>query len=319
MAVSSTIYSSGKIITLWRVIFLVEQYRKKGIVIQDVANILGRSGYFGGTIPVKESVQIGQKHAFLEIRNGVVYLSEYTESKLLPLCDDENPNVEILRKILFPIVVENRFHWLIFFSEDIAIFKISIPPNWIDILNGANLFDFSDKTVVNWWKELLNVFHTHDDERLKEIGDFGEVLTKQFEEDRLSKDGIKNKQFHLRWVSRINDGEGYDFRSIRGSLLKSKNDFRDSIQIEVKASVITNIERFRFKVSRNEWKTALANLDSYFFYCWVGIDIKNQKFLDGPFIIPAKSIVDFFPMDNHETCQWTECRFILDIGKYKIT
>ena len=311
-------YSSGKIVALWHVIFLVHQYKERGVVVKEIVRIVGGSGHFGGTIPVKESISIGQKNGFFEINSGVLFLSEYTQRELLPLCNDETPNIDVLRHIIFQILFRNRFYWLIYLQEDVSIFELSIPQYWVDILNSADLLNFTDDIVIDWWRVLVNLFHNFDEEIRKEVGEIGEFHTMQYEESRISSDGINNSHLYLKWVSKISDNIGFDMLSIRGSLLKHEHNLKDPIQIEVKSSVISNIQRFRFKVTRNEWEKAVSNSQSYYFYCWAGINLNDQSYSAGPFIIPAKSILSLFPSDNHDTCTWTECKLILNLRDYNI-
>jgi len=315
---TKSLYTAGVIITLWRIILLTKRYGENDVVIQDIVNSLESSGFLGGTVPIKESVRLGQKYSFLIIRDGKVSVGDYSQKMLLPFCDDEIPNIMVLRKILLLIISKNKFHWVLFYNEDIPVFKVAIPQDWIDLLENAKLFDITDKDVVAWWSGLSQLLQTYDDELLKKIGNFGESLTFKFENKRLLADGFAINPFDVTWVSRISDIEGYDIKSIRGTLLKLKKSQKDKIQIEVKASVISNTDRFRFMVSRNEWNTALSNIDSYFFYCWSGINLANQSFLGGPFIIPARKIENLFPHDNHESFQWSECRVVVDLEDFQI-
>jgi hypothetical protein len=314
----SNIYSAGKIIILWRVINFVVRFGEVGITIQDIVLALESSGFFGGTVPVKDSIRLGQKHDFLKIEEGKAIISDYTKKELLPFCQEDIPNKIVLRRILFQIISENKFHWLIFFNVDISLFKIAIPQEWIDLLETADLFKIDDENVICWWKELLQVFHDYDYEHLKDIGDFGEALTLEYEKRRLLEDGFENNGLTVTWVSRLSDSAGYDIRSKRGQLLQFKSIKEEPIQIEVKASVIPNRNQFRFMVSRNEWETALKNINTYFFYCWLGINLTTGNYSEGPIIIPVNRMKDLFPLDNHDSFQWTECRVNVDLDDYRI-
>ena len=92
---------------------------------------------------------------------------------------------------------------------------------------------------------------------------------------------------------------------------------KEKISIEVKSSDTTNIERFRFFVSKPEWNKAMEDIESYFFFCWVGINISDDSALYGPFVIPAIQLIEIVPKDVSNTCEWSECRFVLDISPYK--
>jgi len=87
----------------------------------------------------------------------------------------------------------------------------------------------------------------------------------------------------------------------------------DQIQIEVKSSALSQETSFSFKVTKNEWKTALLHLDSYFFYCWLGVSLTKGTATKGPFVIPARLLSSSFPIDTGDICEWTECRVVFDL------
>lgn len=310
-------YSPGKLVTLWRMIFLLHEYQED-VHARSLAGILKDTGMFGGTIPIQQSIEIAQICGFLDIKTGQFQLSEFAKNNVLPLCHEKEPNVAVLRVMLSSILSVNKFHWLLFFNEDIEIYKISLPNEWIDLFEGANLLNLDDPEVILWWQDLLGAFQDFDDKKKKEIGDVGEKLTIEFEKKRLVADGVDNPQFIVKWISRFRNSFGYDVLSIRGGLLKNRLDVKDPVHIEVKSSVISDEKNFIFKISRNEWKTALVLLDSYYFHCWVGINLESESAEKGPFILTAKSLIKLMPTDNSELCEWTESRLTLDLTKYSI-
>jgi hypothetical protein len=87
------------------------------------------------------------------------------------------------------------------------------------------------------------------------------------------------------------------------------------IMIEVKGTQSENINHLRFYVTRNEWNTAISNIDSYYFYVWVGVDIKNQCKKIDPKIIPAIKLMNHFPEDQDSNFQWILSQVILNLDK----
>ncbi|MBN2499750.1 MAG: DUF3883 domain-containing protein, partial [Anaerolineales bacterium] len=278
-------------------------------------------GLMGGSVStalIKDALRIGQVHELFNIKGGIIDIGEYSQNELMSYCSEDYPNYEAIRGILLKIIQDKKFYWLLSLNENIEEFKFFIPNSWVELLALGNLFDFGDINVIEWWRNVFAFIHQYDKSRLKKIGDVGEMLTFEYENIRLTNDGIKPLELYLQWVSKVTDIMGFDIQSIRSVLLKQKGAQRDRIQIEVKASVITNVRKFRFYVTRNEWETALKNIDTYFFYCWLGIDIKNKTAKNGPLIIPAKKLVELFPEEKTEIVTWTECKVIVDLIGYQI-
>ena len=63
---------------------------------------------------------------------------------------------------------------------------------------------------------------------------------------------------------------------------------------------------------------AQKNFHSYFFYCWVGVDIDKESAMEGPYVIPAIALKDKIPTDNSNECEWSECRCVIDLSKFKL-
>jgi len=312
------IYSSGKIIILWRLIYFMSQNPE--ISIQELAAIIEDSGVLGGTAPFGDAVRIGRYCRFLEVDKGTVLLSEECVNFLLPLCSIKDPNILVVRFVLQRIIQGSLygFQWLLFFNKDIEIFKVSIPEEWTDLLEQAELFKFGEKEVDEWWDAILLSVNNFDLVNTKEIGDVGEKLTIEHENTRLTSDGTRTPQHYVKWASRFSNSYGYDIASVEGKRWSKKKFDMSATQIEVKSSVSANVNGFRFKISRNEWNVALENIDTYYFYCWLGISVDKQTAADGPYVIPAKSFIKIVPRDRHNTCEWSECRLTIDLTNYSL-
>jgi hypothetical protein len=310
--------SAGKIITLAQIISISRDFEDVGIELKEINDILLSSGSLGGTVPIKDSIRIGYDFEFLIIKERKIQFSEYTKEFLLPFSEGINPSNLFLQKILYKILQKKHYQWIIHFSRNIALFKNYIPDNWVDLLETAGLFNLSDNKVLDWWTSIIKDINQIEFNREKDIGNLGEFFTFNFEVNRISNDGFPNYLNHVIWVSKISDMFGFDIKSICGALLFDGNDYCNPIRIEVKASVVTSVNSFRMKISRNEWETALENPNLYFFYCWTGIEVEKNTYQQGPFIVPALKMINFLPKDKNEFYKWTECTAFIDLEKMKI-
>ena len=308
----------GKIITLAQIIHISQDFKSVGIELKEINDILLSSGSLGGTIPVKDSIRIGHYFEFLIIKERKILFSDYTKENILPYLKEINPSNELIRQILYKILQKNHYPWIINFNHDIIYFKNFIPENWVDLLEAAGLFNLSDKEVLEWWTLIIQDINQMDINREKDIGNIGELITFNFEKERVCNEGLATFINYVIWVSRISDSYGFDIKSIRGTSLSKGNNNCDQIEIEVKASIVTNVNSFRMKISRHEWDIALENLDSYFFYCLTGIDVDRKNCQYGPFIIPAIKIKDLMPVDKNQSYKWSECTAFIDLETMKI-
>lgn len=309
----------GHILATWQIIFLTSKY--DNLTPEKAINISLSSGKLGGTFPAKQGMKICLDYGFVVIKKGVLKITEATEKEIIPTCNDEEPNIPALRKVLSQIISFHNFEWLIYYDPDPIIFKTYLETHdleWVNLLQNAKLFDFSNRGVNDWWDNVLTKYEDYKEKLKKAIGDVGEKLTYKHELKRIHSDGYTPAKSYVKWASRISDKFGFDVLSIRGVFYCSSHEQKEKIQIEVKSSDTANIERFRFFVSKPEWNKALENIDSYFFYCWAGINVNEETSIQGPFVIPAKNIASHFPKDTSEICSWSECRLVLDVSKYNV-
>lgn len=302
--------SSGNIIALWQLILLTDKH--EAITVKSAVEITLNSGLAGGGLPANQALKLGQYCKILEINNQELLSSQFCRKEILPLCQTEEPNVYVIRAVIYRFMILQNFDWLLFFNNDPEIFKIGIPENWIELLESANLFDFKELAVTEWWSKIFSRFRTYKEGQKLEIGKVAESLTYLHEKTRLLNDGLDNNDFYVKWASQITDTFGFDVLSIRGTLLKETFNIKDEIQIEVKCSVNSNEKEFRFYVSKNEWNKASNNITSYFFYCWTSANLERQS-ANGPYIIPALKLKDHIPEDRGQLCEWSECKFVIDL------
>lgn len=308
--------SQGHIIATWNILFLLSKYKK--IFPNRIYSILTNSGKLGGSLPVEVGIRICIDYEFAYIDKGFLCLSKMSEEHLLSLCSTDDPNVPALRAILSHIISYHNFQWLIFYDSDPDIFReylFNSDPEWVILLENAKLFSFEDTCVLKWWENVLAKYENYKEEIKKAIGDVGEKLTYLHEIHRIQTDGYHPAKSFVKWASQISDQYGYDVLSIKGK--KFEGEEKEKIQIEVKSSDTLNIESFRFYISKPEWKTALKNINSYYFYCWSGIKLNEETALEGPFIIPARELVDHIPQDVSSLSEWSECRCVIDLSRYK--
>lgn len=311
--------TNGHIVATWYILFLANSY--KNISAKDVVNIVEKSGKLGGTIPGKQGLKICLDYGLLSIMSGNIYVTEICESSILTQCREEDPNIDVIRSLLYHILSHHNFEWLIFYDSDPDIFRESLSvndPEWTSLLDSANLFDFEEENVNIWWNRVLSKYEDYKEQLKKAIGDVGEKLTYHHELKRVENDGYTPPRSFVKWASRISDRFGFDVQSIRGNYFSSSYEKKEKIQIEVKSSDSINPERFRFFISKPEWNKALENISSYFFYCWIGINIDGEIAQDGPFVIPATNLLEHIPKDNSDLCEWSECRCVIDITEYKL-
>jgi len=315
-------YSSitqGHIVATWHILFITSRY--EDISPKNAVSISENSGKLGGTVPVKEGLRICLDYNLLEIADEKLQVTNVSKNVILPKCEEEDPNISVLRCLLMHIVSYHAFEWLIFYDPDPEIFRASVEANdteWANLLDNAKLFEFEEDEVKTWWDKVLSKYEDYKDKLKKAIGDVGEKLTYQTELQRIETDGYLPSKSFVKWAASLSDRFGFDILSIRGRYFLSNFEPKDKIQIEVKSSETINVERFKFYISKPEWQKALESIDSYFFYCWAGINIQNESAKFGPFIIPATDLVEHVPKDNSEFCEWSECRCSLDVSPYLI-
>ena len=309
----------GHIVASWHILFLSRSYA--GISAKDAVSITETSGKLGGTVPVKQGIKICNDYGLVRFIDGNLHATNISELSILPKCDNEDPNVDVLRAILRHILSYHNFEWLILFDPDPEIFRESLLANdreWTNLLDNANLFSFEEDEVNIWWDRVLAKYEDYKEELKKAIGDVGEKLSYHRELKRVETDGFSPPKSFVKWASRISDRFGFDILSIRGNYFLFTSDKKNKIQIEVKSTDADNPERFRFFISKPEWNKALENINSYFFFCWTGINVDTESAKNGPFVIPATDLVDQVPTDNSTSCQWSECRCVIDISRYSL-
>jgi hypothetical protein len=134
--------------------------------------------------------------------------------------------------------------------------------NLCHCLDCAELFSIStpsSTSALTWWDDIAAIVRsTGDAERLR-IGREGEILTLEYEAQRLQ--GIGRADLRPFWVSVEDNSLGYDVRSFDIS-----DDHVSSLFIEVKTSYA---QPPKFFLSRSEWQHALILGANYALYFWI--------------------------------------------------
>lgn len=308
--------TSSSVVAFWQLVMIVS--RQSPISVETAIQISRDSGQAGGNVPANDGLKLGLTCNFFSIdENRNLQISTFCSETLLPMCQAEEPNVDISRAVISKYMSFQNLEWLLFFDQDPQIFRTAIPDDWTDLLDNSGLFDFEDSSVTGWWSEIFARFETYEEGKKLEQGRVAEMLTYNSERVRLINDAFDPNTRFVVWASRISDKYGYDILSARGELLKQNFNQSDKIHIEVKCTASDSIEGFRFFVSRNEWKVALENMNSYYFFCWVNTNIQRQSAV-GPYIIPAIDLLPHIPTESGDLCTWSECRFLLNLSQIKI-
>lgn len=307
----------GKIIALWRILLVTHNH--SGATTKDLYKAILNSSVMGGGLPLKSGIQIGINYKFIIPRDNKLYLSDYSLVELISTHQQIEPSFFILRKMCHHIIKDKMVPWIIYFNQDVEFFKVSIPNNWLEILEMADLLNFQDNEVLAWWHAIIREKTEINDEKLKSIGLIGEKLTINFEISRIKSDNIIDADRKVIWVSLISDEYGYDVLSKSGILFNEAG-MEENIFIEVKSSEITNPSIFTFYITENEWKKAVEYGDKYLFYCWPGINILGKTSINkSPYIIPSKKIAEIVPKNSSMHCEWTKCRVSIDLKDFSIS
>ena len=269
----------------------------------------------GGTLPIDSSIEMGIHYKLITREQGYFNLDHYTVNEILPFCNTVEINKEAYRSILKKIIISENFEWLVFYQKNPEEFKIYIPDNWNQLLSDAELLNFEDTTVIEWWEYVFKHFRKYKERQLTQLGTTAEKLSYSYEYSRLENDNLTPIDFYLKWIASMSDKYGYDIASVRGELLKDIFAISDSIQVEVKGQLAADESNFIFYVTQNEWNVALRNINSYFFHCWVGVDV-NKSSGQGPYIIPAIRLSSMLPTNVSPECEWVKCRFMINLNTY---
>jgi len=137
-------------------------------------------------------------------------------------------------------------------------FVKKLEPNDQDIFAAAGLLENPTPLhVVMWWDSVSGYARLFSDQEKMEQGRAAEILTLDYERERLNSIGINVEP---KWPGLDDNFAGYDVLSYDhgpGGIVNRL--------IEVKS---TTLSPMRFVVTRNEWSKAVQAADAYLFHVW---------------------------------------------------
>lgn len=299
-----------EILAFWKILYQV--HRTPGEPIGGILKSVGSDYALGGKLPISRGYKICLNRRTIELDERSKATVSDDGFKLISSTSKSDPSSREMRDIVKMLIYESKLSWVVFCSDDITAFKAAVPDNWEQILDDCGLFNMSDPEILKWWQALFFKYDQDKETKLKKIGEIGESLTYNLEKSRVLKDGY-DPSIKVSWAASIDDSLGFDILSIHGNYYKKENE--SPLYIEVKSSEFTNVESFKFFISRNEWDTALSFLEDYYFYCWIGVK-SNGTYDSGPYIISAIEIAPLVPEDKSEKGEWRACRMTINLSSF---
>jgi hypothetical protein len=180
---------------------------------------------------------------------------------LPPTIDFDEPEV-CIRSSLSILIELQRPWWLRFFPSGRQRLATALTQDEVQTFRSARLFDEAPSPeVVIWWDKIASQVRTGDNDRLVNLGRRGELLSLEYERQRLSTEGIENEP---RWIALDDNSAGYDIKSYRKTAFGVSN-----MLIEVKSSMKTPP---RIILTRGEWQAAEQFGAAYVFHVWSLLD-----------------------------------------------
>ncbi|MFK9091722.1 protein NO VEIN domain-containing protein [Bacillus salipaludis] len=188
--------------------------------------------------------------------NNAIILAKKIGWEAFSLKDDRQSQ---LRDTLKNMIIQLRPFWAKVSYLGRAKVKHILCEDSIQCLQYAGLLaENPTEDVINWWEEISKIFRIINDEQKLKIGREGEKRTLQLEKQRILENGLNKEP---RWIALEDNTVGYDILSYR----KNHDNELYEIKIEVKACSFSPTHLI---LTRNEWKTALENKNTYFFQIW---------------------------------------------------
>jgi hypothetical protein len=148
--------------------------------------------------------------------------------------------------------------WSKFFPYGRQRLAVALTQDELQTFKSAGLFEeHPSPSIVEWWDTLAAKMRALTDEKLNSQGREGELLSLEYERNRLAALGITDQP---RWTAIEDNGAGYDIQSYDQTPYGLKNRL-----IEVKS---TKRNPPRMILSRGEWDAAVKYGDAYFVHLW---------------------------------------------------
>jgi len=172
--------------------------------------------------------------------------------------DSSMDGIHFYQLCIKSILLKHRPSWSRTMRHGRRRFLNSIDSNYRDVFSAAGLLDDPLlPNVVAWWDDISGHSRLFSDQNKMERGRSAEMLTIEFEKQRLAELGIDKTP---EWPGLDDNFAGYDVLSydLDGESVVNQ-------LIEVKS---TTASPLRFFVTRNEWEQAQKAGDSYIFHIW---------------------------------------------------
>jgi hypothetical protein len=169
------------------------------------------------------------------------------------------PREQMLREILRGLILHLRPAWALLLQHGRHVIRGSVPREVRQCFETAGFFrPAPDPESIEWWDQLSNYFRSAAILGRMEVGRRGEMLSMDYERDRLLDAGHVGPE--PLWAAIEDETLGYDIISCDVQPEGTK-----PIYIEVKASEYLP---FVFYLTENEWKVAQSLKEAYIFHFW---------------------------------------------------
>lgn len=193
------------------------------------------------------------------------------------------------RHCIRAVLMEHRPSWSRTMRHGRKRFYNGLGRNDQDVFDAADLMVGSPPAdVLEWWDEVSGQARLMGDQRKLSQGRSAEILTIEYEKQRLAKLGVNKEP---EWPGLDDNFAGYDVLSyeLLGANIVSR-------LIEVKS---TTLSPMRFYISRNEWRQAQSVGERYIFHIWDMSKADPQLF-----VRTVTQVEPHIPADNGKG-EWT--------------
>ncbi len=208
-------------------------------------------------LEASKQLRTGPSHvASLDYERAQVALERFGRA----LFDASQDRQGDLRRVIYEIAVASRPFWALGAPFGRERSRQAMTEDTVQCFEYAGLLDDPPSQVaVEWWDGLAARFRNEGSERHREAGRQGEMLTLEYESQRLAQLGVTGRT--PRWVAIEDNSAGYDVLSWE------RGDDGSLHELRIEAKAHSSFEA-RFFVSRNEWDIATLFSKSYVVYVW---------------------------------------------------
>jgi hypothetical protein len=274
----------------------------------SVSRLIEAEGTMGGSVPLADALLLSRSAGLIDSNDRFVLLTQRGRTLSEALVEDGRRTA--MRELLFRLIAGVRRDLLVLAymsADDIVAFADS---EVLQCLLELQLIGLPpEPSAEAWWERLRFSARQADDEYLKNLGDRAEALTMRYERDRLVSVERHDLAARVCWVSRLNEGAGFDVLSFIGDATNGQP-VDQPLRVEVKACGRTGGSGPRFFLTRNEWEVAAKGDLPYVFHVWTTTQVHSDRG-GAPRVISGAEVVGAAPKDEPGRSRWTEC--VIDI------